>query len=326
MINDMNINITFLTPTVAVKFDPRVVEDCLQTVCIGGEPLSKDLLRKCAGSKTKLVNQYGMGEGAICCAFNNRIYLGSTANISHPSSSAIWVTDPSNPDKLMLISAVGELLIEGPHLSCHYLDNAAWYTEVVLLDAAPVGMNELHPERCSAQFYHSSDLGRLNADSMLDYIGRKDTILKLDGCRVDAAEIEHQARQCLGPNDAIMVDLLGAIDRKEDPVLGAYLYLDDKPASTLPSKGEPKFLNTKDDPYASQKVEVIKECIDQVMPKYEIPQVFLPVSWMLWTASNKMDRKKLHVVGNNYYMQQRSKRTQCRPKILESVLLLPLSA
>lgn len=56
------------------------------------------------------------------------------------------------------------------------------------------------------------DLGRWNFDGTITYLGRKDTILKLDGCRIDALEVEHQAHKCLTERDTIVVDLLGRID------------------------------------------------------------------------------------------------------------------
>lgn len=325
-INYMQANITFLTPTVAVKLDPADVQ-CLELLCVGGEPLPKDLLSKWTGSTTKLVNRYGMGEVAICCAYNDRLHLGrGGSNIGRPASGAIWVVDASSPDKLMPVGAVGELLMEGAHLSRRYLDDASLRhrTEAVFLEKAPYWMAGMHPERCSARLYRSGDLGRWNHDGTIDYIGRKDTILKLDGCRVDAVEVEHQARKCLSPRDAIVVDLLGIIDGREDPVLTAFLYLDDHPASraTAP-KGEPLLEDAAEDPFAAAMVANITRSIAQVLPAYMIPTVFLLTTWMPRTASNKTDRKKIHLVGQRYYLAEREKRTGCSSHA-QKVKLLPM--
>lgn len=139
-----------------------------------------------------------------------------------------------------------------------------------------MSMDGLHPERRSARLYRSGDLGRLNADGPFDYVECKDTILKLDGRRIEAGEVEHQAGQGLSLNDAIVVDLLGAIDAKEDPIL-AYLYLDDHPASTPSSKAELDFRNAKKkDPYAVTKVSEVEQRIAEVLPKYNDPQGLSP--------------------------------------------------
>lgn len=94
----------------------------------------------------------------------------------------------------------------------------------------------------------------------------------LDGCRIDAVEVEHQARKSLTPKDSIVVDLLGIVDGGEDPVLTAFLYLNDHPASTAAaSDGEFLLRDTTDEALASEKVVDIKKYIAQSSPKYMIP-------------------------------------------------------
>ncbi|KAL2825780.1 hypothetical protein BDW59DRAFT_145906 [Aspergillus cavernicola] len=310
-IHTLQANITFLTPTVAIKLDPADVPS-LKTICVGGEPLPKELIRKWESSATRLVNQFGMGEVAICCAYNNNIQVERGGTIGRAATGAIWVVDPSSTEKLLPLGAVGELVIEGPHLSRRYLDNTAISrTAAGFLQKTPRWMTEMHPSRSASRMYRSGDLGRLNHDGTIDYIGRKDTILKLDGCRIDAVEVEHQARKSVSPRDAIVVDLLGAIDGHEDPQLTALLYLDDHPVSTTPIvNGEPVITDAADDPLALEKVDIIQNAISQTLPPYMVPSVFLLMSWMPRTASKKTDRKKIHMVGQKYYMAEREKRSK----------------
>ncbi|CEL03902.1 hypothetical protein ASPCAL05040 [Aspergillus calidoustus] len=310
-INTLDANITFLTPTVAIKLDPADVPG-LKTICVGGEPLPKELIRKWETSTTRLVNQFGMGEVAICCAYNDNIQLERGATIGRPATGAIWIVDASTPERLLPLGAVGELVIEGPHLSRRYLDNTAISrTAAGFLQKTPRWMSELHPSRSTARMYRSGDLGRLNHDGTIDYIGRKDTILKLDGCRIDAVEVEHQARKCLSPRDAIVIDLFGAIDGHEDPRLTALLYLDDHPLSIDPiANGEPIIIDAADDHLAQEKVDIIQHNIAQVLPTYMVPTVFLLMSWFPRTASKKTDRKKIRHVGQKYYMAERDKRSK----------------
>jgi acyl-coenzyme A synthetase/AMP-(fatty) acid ligase len=266
-----------------------------------------------------------MGEVAICCAYNDNIQLERGATIGRPATGAIWVVDPSSTEKLLPLGAVGELVIEGPHLSRRYLDNTAISrTAAGFLQKTPRWMAEMHPSRSSSRMYRSGDLGRLNHDGKLDYIGRKDTILKLDGCRIDAVEVEHQARKCLSPRDAIVIDLLGVIDGHEDPKLTALLYLDDHPASTTPiANGEPTIVDAADDPWAQEKVDTIQNAIVQTLPTYMVPSVFLLMSWMPRTASKKTDRKKIHLIGQKYYMAERDKRSKSPYYALQAQQLPP---
>lgn len=118
--------------------------------------------------------------------------------------------------------AVGEFLIEGSHLSRDYLDETATRrTEAGFLKTIPPWMVEMHPgssrSRSTTGMYRSGDLGQLNHDGTLTYFGRKVTILKLDGCRIDALKVEHQARKCLSDKDAVVVDLLGIINGEDEP-------------------------------------------------------------------------------------------------------------
>lgn len=317
LVNNVNVlrgNTGFLTPTVAIKLDPARVPG-LKTLCIGGEPMPKTMVQKWRASGTKLVNQYGMGEVAICCALNDDVQPHQSDRVGRPASGAIWLIDPASPDRLMPVGAVGELLMEGPHLSHGYLDRISRRTEAVFLDRPPSWMAEMHPHRTGSRLYRCGDLGRLHHDGTIQYIGRKDTMLKLDGCRIEAGVVEYSARQCLGPRDAFVVDLLGAIDGLSDPQLVAYVYLDDlrgDVGASMPA-GEPVLCDATKDARAATRVEEIRAFISQVLPKYMVPSCFILADRIPQTASKKTDRKKLHAVGQAYYLELRK---QCVTKIL----------
>ncbi|KAJ5836535.1 hypothetical protein N7447_002561 [Penicillium robsamsonii] len=144
-----------------------------------------------------------------------------------------WIVDPKCPAKLMPIGAVGEIVIEGPHLSRGYLDQDHQGSDRTkpagFLAEIPCWLEELHPDRQSTRLYQSGDLARWTPERRIEYIGQKDTIVKLNGCRIDVIEVENLARRSLTSKDAIVVGLLGVLDGKEDPCLPAFLYLSDHP-------------------------------------------------------------------------------------------------
>jgi acyl-CoA synthetase (AMP-forming)/AMP-acid ligase II len=304
-INSLAADIIFLTPTVAIKLEPKDVPN-LKTLCVGGEPLPKELVKKWGDSTTKLVNQYGMGEVAICCALNTNIDPIGGAKVGRPSTGTLWLVEPSSPDKLMPIGAVGEILVEGPHLSRGYLDDTATRrTEAGFLTTIPPFVENLHPARTRTRIYRSGDLGRLNHDGTITYLGRKDTILKLDGCRIDALEVEHQAKKCLSADDNIIVDLLGIINGQDEPSLTALLYLDAHPASTAPTPNDvPLLKDATTDAFARAKVDEIRNAIELSLPHYMMPTRFVLMSWLPRTASKKVDRKKIHMLGQLFYFAQ----------------------
>lgn len=301
-IRTLNANIVFLTPTVAIKMQPEDVA-CLETICVGGEALTKDLVQKWAAHSTRLVNQYGMGEVAICCAYNDHVDPQEGSKIGRPSSGAIWIVDPASPEKLVPIGGVGELIIEGPHLSRGYIDSTAIHrTEAGFLKVTPRWLSDLHPDRPHYRMYRSGDLGRMSPDGTITYLGRKDTILKLDGCRIDALEVEHQARKLLSDKDLVVVDLLGTINGRADPCLTAFVYLDDHPFSTSPVANKaPKLYDATEVEQAKERIEEIRKGIGHSLPRYMVPTMFILMEWIPRTASKKVDRKKMHVLGETFY-------------------------
>jgi amino acid adenylation domain-containing protein len=330
-INVLKANAAFLTPTVAVKLDPTDVPS-LEILCVGGEPLSAELVAKWTGGSTRLVNQYGMGEAAISCCYNDKVRPGRT-NVGRPTSGAVFVVDATNHGKLLPVGAVGELLMEGSHLARGYLDQtAARRTEAVFLEAPPAWLAAMHPSRVSgntqSRLYRSGDLGRWNHDGTIDYVGRKDHILKLDGCRINALEVEHQARKRLSPLDTIIVDIFGIVDGEEDPVLTALLYLDGhSPNTTNPAAtalpNEPTITDANTDPHAAVKVADIREAIAAALPPYMVPTQFLQLSHVPRTPSKKTDRRMICHVGMKYHLGQRAERARNAVQARKARVSLP---
>lgn len=324
-IQSLAANIAFLTPTVAIKLNPAAVQS-LKILCVGGEPLPKDLLNNWAGSSTKLINQFGMGEAAVCCAYNDSVHdpASPVATIGKPSSGAIWIIDPTSPQKLMPVGAVGEIVIEGPHLSRGYLDHnhqALDRTKPAgFLEQTPEWLVQLHPDRREARLYRSGDLARWLPSGRIEYIGRKDTIVKLDGCRIDVIEVEHLARKCLTPKDAIIVDLLGVINGKENPCLAAFLYLSDHPRNSETAKL--CLTDSSQDSLASAKVLQIRKALAEFLPVYMIPTLFLLATRVPRTPSNKTDRRIIRMLGQRYHASEHKRRSR-NGGLAEAQLLPP---
>lgn len=302
-IDDLQANMMFATPSVAIEIDPERVPT-LKMMCIGGEPVSDAVLDKWLDN-VKLVNQYGMGEVASLCAHNPNLRKGHGAVVGRPASGAIWIVNQDHPDLLMPVGAVGELLVEGPHISRGYLDHVSGKSEN-FLTAPPMWMTELHEDRPLHRFYRSGDLGRYNHDGTIELIGRKDTMLKLDGARVEAGQVEYVLRQHLSNGDAAIVDVLGAVDGAGDPILGVYLYLANNPMNleTGPVE-EMQFRPIMKRHAIYALTEALSEGVRQSLPTYYVPSLFLLVDQIPRTKSKKTDRRKLHMLGQAYYMAHR---------------------
>lgn len=302
-LNELEANFIFVTPSVAIDINPDRVPT-LKTMCIGGEPVSDAVLAKWL-NRVRLVNQYGMGEVASLCAYNPKLRMGRGAVVGSPASGAIWIVNPDTPDQLMPVGALGEILVEGPHIARGYLDHLSGVSDN-FLDVPPAWLRQLHPERPIHRMYRSGDLGRYHHDGTIEVIGRRDSMLKLDGARVEASQIEYVLHRQLSTGDAAVVDLLGAVDGFSDPILGVYLYLANNPMNVETGPAEDMQFR----PITSQHAaSVLTQCsIDEIrraLPPYYVPSLFLLVDRLPRTKSKKTDRRTIHKLGQSYYMTHR---------------------
>ncbi|KAJ7121054.1 hypothetical protein C8R44DRAFT_920699 [Mycena epipterygia] len=300
-INALRVNMTFLTPTVAIQLGPHDMPT-LRTVCIGGEPPSRDLLQQWS-RYVRLINQYGMGEAATFCAYNDRLNPDRNGIVGRAGSGAIWIANPASPEQLVPVGAVGEILIEGPHLARGYLDGVAAKPDVGFLSRPPAWMQRIHPHRGPTRVYRSGDLGRYLADGTVEHLGRKDTMLKLNGCRVELVEVECVLRQCLSDEDAVVIDVLGTMGTDEEPVLTAFVYV--AQGSERKPGGDIDIQTIDEDHAAYPLVLHMNTVLHAQLPKHMIPSLFLLVDRIPRTKSNKTDRRRLHMYGQDFYMARK---------------------
>ena len=65
------------------------------------------------------------------------------------------------------------------------------------------------PQRPGAKLYRTGDLVRRRPDGNLDFVGRHDRQVKVDGKRVELGEIEEMVRHCAGVSDAVVTATKG---------------------------------------------------------------------------------------------------------------------
>ena len=65
------------------------------------------------------------------------------------------------------------------------------------------------PQRPGARLYRTGDLVRRRPDGNLDFVGRHDRQVKVDGKRVELGEIEEMVRHCAGVSDAVVTATKG---------------------------------------------------------------------------------------------------------------------
>jgi len=243
-----------------------VVDDCmdlaqlssLRYVIFGGEPIRLEKLQSWLDSpqcKAQVVNNYGPTECTDIAAFhrvdNPALYYNSNVPVGRPNDNVqLYIVN----DDLQLLptGVIGELCIGGEGVGRGYLNNDDLNREKFV--GNPFG---------SGQLYRSGDLMRFDDDGLLDFIGRKDFQIKLNGLRIELGEIEHALRQQQGVSDALVT----VIDNR----LIAYVTAD-----------------TRDIDRSSW-----QQSLSRHLPGYMIPQSIMVLAQWPLTPNGKIDRKAL---------------------------------
>lgn len=193
---------------------------------MGGEPIHSTDVARWTQVET-VIGIYGPAECAQALSFT--LFTTKTQNnhVGYPFGARTWLVQPGCPDRLAAIGTIGELLIEGPTVSkgyfrdpektkAAYIQDPAW-----LLHGAPGHIGR------HGTLYKTGDLLRYNSDGSLDFIGRKDGMIKLRGQRIELSEVEYHVRSCLhNPNlcDGIAAEII-LPKNSASPILAVFVSL-----------------------------------------------------------------------------------------------------
>jgi amino acid adenylation domain-containing protein len=159
----------------------------LQFILLAGEPLyGVDVQRwqTLMGDRTQLVNLYGPSETTLAKAFHR------IPNTPLEASRMIPVGRPIPGAALLLLKdgvlcdrgQIGEVFIKTPFMSRGYLGDPTLTSEKFV-------QNPLTPNTPDT-VYQSGDLGRYLPDWSVELLGRQDGQVKVNGNRIELAEIE----------------------------------------------------------------------------------------------------------------------------------------
>src|SRR2546430_49392 len=162
---------------------PRELPD-LRYVSVTGEALEKELTQRwfAAQPGVKLVNAYGLTETSDDTNHEimesrpdrQRVPLGPPINNVH-----VYVVDEHlSPAPL---GAPGELVFAGVCVGRGYINDPERTRRAFMAD----------PHREGHRLYRSGDYGRWLPEGKLDFLGRRDTQVKISGFRIEIGEIEN---------------------------------------------------------------------------------------------------------------------------------------
>lgn len=254
--------VTVLTcvPTLLATLNETIPS--LRLLNVGGEACPSSLVDRWARPELKILNTYGPTEATVTATWTELV-PGRPVSIGRPLPTyEIYIVDH---DLLEVDSGdIGEICIAGPGLAEGYL-NRADLTEERFVQFKPSGGDR------TIRLYRTGDLGRLFHDGEIEYLGRMDDQIKINGFRVELSEIEEVLRGFRGVADAVVA----LMSHGGENLLVGYLVLDTHEGECPPS------------------LEDIKKGLASELPSYMLP-AFLELLDVLPTmVSGKIDRKAL---------------------------------
>jgi amino acid adenylation domain-containing protein/non-ribosomal peptide synthase protein (TIGR01720 family) len=275
-IRQLRVNWAVLTPSFIGFIEPVDVPE-LKTLVLAGEAMSESHVIK--WSHIRLVNGYGPSECSVASVVNSQVTREtSPTNIGRATGVHLWVTEPENHEHLVPVGCVGELLIQGPTLARGYFKD---YTKtsssfIQQVSWTPRGW----------KIYKSGDLVRLCSDGSLEFVGRKDTQVKVHGQRVELGEIEHHLNVdpdvkhglvMLPKNGPFRDRLIAVLSLKEGSADSAIVQ-DLQPVNGL-----------------SEVRAKLNERISARLPPYMVPTMLMVVAKVPLLASGKLDRRRVMI-------------------------------
>lgn len=246
-----------------------------------GEAPSRNVYAKWVREGLHLINAYGPAENTL---FSTMAPIESAnqdpAMIGRAYNTAAWIVDPDDQERIYPVGAVGELVLQGEQLSDGYL-HEPFKTDAVFIQAPP-WMHELS-EALRTTCYKTGDLCQFNHDGTLRILGRTDSQVKIRGQRLETADVEYHLRKFIDAE--LAVDCLTFASGRQS--LAAFVVVkdsNDQSGSNLITSVTKEFMEL---------CGHATTALVGILPLFMIPTLFIPISSMPRTASDKLDRKLL---------------------------------
>jgi acyl carrier protein len=138
--------------------------------------------------QAKLYNRYAsteIGTAAAVGEVTAESLAGGEIPIGRPvANTRIYILDPSmNP---VPIGVIGEIWVGAAHLARGYLNRPDLTQERFLPDP----FSREHSSKPNSKLYRTGDLGRFRSNGEIEFVGRTDHQVKINGFRVDLPEVE----------------------------------------------------------------------------------------------------------------------------------------
>ncbi len=239
----------------------------LRQVLAGGDVLSPEHVRRflSAAPQCRLINGYGPTENTTftaCATVSSGPWPSSSVPIGLPiAGTQVFIVDedlrPVNP------GTPGHLVTAGAGLAAGYLNRPELTAQKFVIAPAPIAQ----------RVYLTGDLARVLPNGEIEFLGRIDRQVKIDGKRIEPGEIEQALRACDSISDAAVIVEQTATGVKR---LLAFVAVGERPQEAMTALAE----------RANQSVRAS-------LPEFLWPTRVVPVASLPITRNGKVDRAAL---------------------------------
>ncbi|WP_143870395.1 non-ribosomal peptide synthetase [Catenovulum sediminis] len=259
-------NITHLqcTPSFAKQLSTETLQH-LSVLLVGGEALSNDLANQLTQSASlKVFNMYGPTEATVWVSIN-QVKHGQKVYLAGPMANTQFVV-LNKHYQLVPEGVVGELYIAGDSVSTGYWQRKKLTEERFIA-------NPFKTQAGYKNLYKTGDLVCWMKDEqgqlVLDYQGRADQQVKVNGFRIELSEVETVLKALEHIKDAVVA----VKESGNSQQLVAYLIMDDQPQTDI-------FVQ-------------YRQRLAEKLPEYMLPARFVVLAEFPLTANGKLDRNAL---------------------------------
>ncbi|MCJ1458223.1 hypothetical protein MMC28_008594 [Mycoblastus sanguinarius] len=245
----------------------------LEVITMMGEKLPQNVADDWSRDM-RAFNMYGPAEATVISTSRQFGLAGDefvSSNIGFPLPSvSTFVMCNGHP---VMKNGVGELALGGLQLSKGYWNDPAKSSEKFVWN-----------EEFSRHLYMTGDMVRQIHDGSLDFVGRTDDQIKIQGIRIELSEIAFSLRSCHPLIEQLEIQYLSRHDRPSN-VIVAFLA-----ASHIESACRAACQ------MGEEAVQICKSALLEAqrrLPDYMIPRIFLVVKSIPRTSSAKVDRTAL---------------------------------
>lgn len=183
------VSLVATTPTVANELLRAGLLPLLKVLMVGGEVLTPDVAARLlsSGRVGRLFNCYGPTECTVCVTM---------AEVTAPVPQVISIGRQVPGTEVLILGEdgqelpggqLGEICIFGQQVTDGYVNDVAGTAERFVVHQDPAS-------RTSQRYYRTGDLGYRLDDGVIHFVGRADRQVKINGYRIELAEIDAALR------------------------------------------------------------------------------------------------------------------------------------